>query len=615
MIVPMSKYSFLIYRKEHEAFLERLKSLGVVHIRQNRNTDEIENIKSLLGKKKEIATILTQLEIIRKAEAKDEQQARHSDFVVPQNGEEYVATFLEAQKQIKQLSQKIAANKETISSLSVWGDFDPSIVEKFRKDGLQLQFWTVPANAYNEQWEELFGAVFIGDSQRLFYFVTLSPQELTTKDLPESSLLEVPSRSISDIEAENETLSVRLKEEQLKLSALAQHKEIAQAYQLSLEETYRMDDARLQGVSLFDDQLVVLEGWLPQKKAEAMESALDKEGYAFAEIEIKEGERVPIKLKNNFFARAFEPIIKMHSFPNYFELDPTPFVAPFFMLFFAMCFGDGGYGIILLLAATLIKRKSSPDKQAMMTMLQYLGGATIIVSFFMGTFFGVQYVNIPFLAPFKAFFLSQDNIMIIAIALGLVQIIFAKVIKAVKTTKQKGLKYSVSQFAWAFLILTGVLFFSLPMLKIELPQWVTYAVYGLLALFGIFIVFFNSPGKNPLINVGSAVWTAYNTASGLLGDTLSYIRLFAIGLAGGILGGVFNDLAMQVTGGLPIYIKWLPMLIILALGHAINFGLCLIGAFVHPIRLIFVEYFNNSDYEGGGVEYKPLQKLNTEEVQ
>ncbi|MDO4789734.1 MAG: V-type ATPase 116kDa subunit family protein [Porphyromonas sp.] len=615
MIVTMSKYSFLIYGKEHEAFLERLKSLGVVHVRQNRNTNEIDEIKALLNKKKEVSDILTLSGMLLKAHAKSEGELQVGEFEVPESGEDYVVAFRYTQNQIRQLSNKISANKEILSSLSVWGDFDPSIVEKFRKDGLHLQFWIVPAASYNELWEELYGAVFIGESQRLFYFVTLHPEKLSSKDLPESDAVEVPKRSISDIEAENQALLSDLKTEQDKLVLLAQHTEIAKEYQLTLEETYRMDDARLQGVSLFDDQLIVLEGWLPKQKAQAMETALDKEGYAFAELEIKEGEKVPIKLKNNFFARAFEPIIKMHSFPNYFELDPTPFVAPFFMLFFAMCFGDGGYGIILLIAATLMKKKSAPDKKAMMTMLQYLGGATIIISFFMGTFFGVQYVNIPFLAPFKAFFLSQDNIMTIAIALGLVQIIFAKIIKATKTTKQKGFKYSVSQFAWAFLILTGVLFFSLPLLKIELPQWVDYAVYGLLGLFGVFIVFFNSPGKNPLINVGSAIWTAYNTASGLLGDTLSYIRLFAIGLAGGILGGVFNDLALQVSGGLPIYIKWLPLIIILTIGHGINFGLCLIGAFVHPIRLIFVEYFNNSDYEGGGVEYKPLQKLKTEEAQ
>ena len=104
------------------------------------------------------------------------------------------------------------------------------------------------------------------------------------------------------------------------------------------------------------------------------------------------------------------------------------------------------------------------------------------------------------------------------------------------------------------------------------------------------------------------MWATYGMATGLLGDLLSYIRLFALGLTGGVLGGVFNALAIDMTSSLPIYVRWVPMFLILLAGHGITFALSMISAFVHPMRLTFVEFFKNADYEGGGKEYKPFKK-------
>ena len=110
------------------------------------------------------------------------------------------------------------------------------------------------------------------------------------------------------------------------------------------------------------------------------------------------------------------------------------------------------------------------------------------------------------------------------------------------------------------------------------------------------------------MNIGGGLWGTYNMVSGLLGDVLSYIRLFALGLAGGILGNVFNALALQAGGALPGWIGWLPTLLIMVFGHALNFALCLISSVVHPMRLTFVEFYKNAGFEGGGKEYKPFKK-------
>ena len=135
-----------------------------------------------------------------------------------------------------------------------------------------------------------------------------------------------------------------------------------------------------------------------------------------------------------------------------------------------------------------------------------------------------------------------------------------------------------------------------------------YILYGIGGIAVLGIMFYNSPDKNIFLNIGGGLWNTYGMATGLLGDLLSYIRLFALGLTGSVLGGVFNQLATDLTATLPWAIRWLPMLLILLLGHGINFGLCMISSFVHPMRLTFVEFFKNADFEGGGKAFTPFRR-------
>jgi V/A-type H+-transporting ATPase subunit I len=136
-----------------------------------------------------------------------------------------------------------------------------------------------------------------------------------------------------------------------------------------------------------------------------------------------------------------------------------------------------------------------------------------------------------------------------------------------------------------------------------------YCIYAILGICALFILFYSNPDRKILlVNIGGGLWGTYNMVSGLLGDVLSYIRLFALGLAGGILGNVFNALALQAGGALPGWIGWLPTLLIMVFGHALNFALCLISSVVHPMRLTFVEFYKNAGFEGGGKEYKPFKK-------
>jgi V/A-type H+-transporting ATPase subunit I len=141
-------------------------------------------------------------------------------------------------------------------------------------------------------------------------------------------------------------------------------------------------------------------------------------------------------------------------------------------------------------------------------------------------------------------------------------------------------------------------------LSAEATKYALIAV-GAVSALGIYI--FNDPKRNPLINIGAGLWDTYNMATGILGDVLSYIRLYALGLAGGMLGGAFNNLGLMILGDQPGIVSWIGFVFILLLGHLLNLAMSALGAFVHPLRLTFVEYFKNAGYEGKGEKYAPFK--------
>jgi V/A-type H+-transporting ATPase subunit I len=190
---------------------------------------------------------------------------------------------------------------------------------------------------------------------------------------------------------------------------------------------------------------------------------------------------------------------------------------------------------------------------------------------------------------------------------------FAMVLNIVMTTRAFGLKYALATAGWFIVLATAIATFGLQKLGVEgfeaggmFAPWSTafYAGIGI----GLFLMlFFNSPGKNPLVNFGAGLWATFNRLTGLLGDALSYIRLFAIGLAGGVLAQVFNMIATEISPDVPV-LGQVVTLIILLIGHSLNLFLSTLSAIVHPLRLTFVEFFNNAGFEATERVFAPLKK-------
>ena len=605
MIVKMSKYAFMVYHREYDAFLTTLRELGVVHVKETNSVLDNAELQALLAERKQVSTAIRYCKNLN-SQTKEVTVALARGLTKAE-GLKLVGKLEEMQEKQAQLQAAKVSLEKDIAYMDIWGEFSYANIRRLKKTGFDVTFFSCPTSKYEPKWGEEYNAFLVNNFQSVTYFVTVTKTG-TPIDI-DAERPKMPDRGLAKLHLAMEQLldNIKVLNNQLKEYAAEQYNTLVEL-EKNIQNEFNLSNTLVQTDREAGDKLMLLEGFVPTEEAPAMEVALEKEGYYFQELDIQDGDRVPIKLKNNKFNRLYEPITKMFSLPNYTEFDPTPLFAPFFMLFFGLCFGDGGYGLLVLLACSFFKRKVNPDFKPYLTLFQYLGLAAIIVGTCTGSFFGIALADVPALSKVKDYFVSSDNLMTFSIVIGLVQIIFGKTVAAFKMKAQKGVKYSIAPFAWVFVITALALAFGLPMLNLQLPETVKTVFIGI-AVIGLVVAYlYNSPGKNIFLNFGTGLWNTYNMASGLLGDTLSYIRLFAIGLTGAILGGVFNQLAVDMTEGMNIVLRAVCMLLILLVGHAINIGLCTISSLVHPLRLIFVEYYKNAEFEGGGKEYRPFKK-------
>jgi V/A-type H+-transporting ATPase subunit I len=243
----------------------------------------------------------------------------------------------------------------------------------------------------------------------------------------------------------------------------------------------------------------------------------------------------------------------------------------------------------------------------------FCGGAAMVVGFIMGGLFGTSLAGWKIFEPIKNIFIDSNSMFYVAVGVGIFQVMFAMVLNIVMTSRSFGIKYALATIGWFVVLATCICAFGLQTLGVNgfgegeaFAPWGTafYVCVGV----GLFLMlFFNSPGKNPLVNFGAGLWATFNRLTGLLGDALSYIRLFAIGLSGGILAQVFNTIAVEISPDVPVLGQVVTLIILLA-GHSLNLFLSTLSAIVHPLRLTFVEFFNNAGFEATERTFKPLKR-------
>ena len=592
MITQMKKYTFLVFHREYEAFLEQLREVGVVHITEKAaGMADDAHLQELLAK------------------------AENTRKIIAQGAPDQLLT------EKANLEQRIASTKKEADRMAIWGDFSAERLELLKAAGYTLRYFSCAKKLFQEEW-----GIVVAEDGATVYFVHVSktsePSELLNTVLELCQEQQLNSKSAAELLKDVEGLNGLLVAQNARIELWA--KENIPALEVELKDLQQQIDWKrvtLNTETECDGALKLLAGFCPIDQVPALQEMLAKQDVYYQEEDPTAEDNTPIKLRNNRFTQLFESLTGMYGWPNYGEFDPTPILAPFFLLFFAMCMGDCGYGILLMIIGMLIAKKKLNIAMfdGLGPIITVLGVGTTIVGFFLGTFMGMDLYaaewvpqalkNVMIKGNLELAGSSYDIQMVLALCIGVFHICLAMVVKAICYTKQTGFKENIATWGWTLLIVGGLIVAILGMtvLPAEVFKWTLIAVAGVSAL-GIYI--FNTPGRNPLINIGAGLWETYNMATGILGDVLSYIRLYALGLAGGMLGAAFNNLGLMVMGGSTegATWQWMPFVLILVLGHVLNLAMSALGAFVHPLRLSFVEYFKNAGYEGKGTLYQPFKK-------
>lgn len=589
MIIPMFKYDFLVYYKDHNRFLDGLKDLGVLHIKPYTSdiSPTITDIQAKLKKIRDTKSLLLK-------------QKSDSSFEIkfPQfkSGEQIIEQVeaLQAEKQHLQLTLQNLDN--AISYAEPWGMFSPKTLIELKQNGITMQMYSIAEKLFDPTWKTEYLLEIIHVRTPEIFFVVFQNKE--EKIEIKADRLAWPEKPVGILKDERQQITDRMSAINEELEFIGKSDmDVIHSYEQEVYTQMQIFEAYEQSKKMNEDKVLLLSGFVPQFRQTEIESYCDEFKTLFLCEKVKPNDQPPILLKNKKFPKLYEFIGKLYSLPSYAELDLTPFFAPFFMMFFGLCLGDAGYGLLILIATTIYKTKANPSLHPVLTLGQWLGFATVIFGMVTGTFFGLNLLGetFAFLGPFRKVMMNSNQIFNFALVIGFIQIIFGLCIQIANKVRQFGWKYSVMPVSW-IVILFGIA--DIAILKLT-GSISTYMIYGAIA--GILL--FNDPDISILPRIGKGIWELYGI-TGFVGDLLSYIRLFALGISGAILGLVVNDIALRLLS-----VDWIgPILFVafLIFGHGLNLMISSLGAFVHPLRLTFVEFYKNAGFTGGGKEYKPF---------
>lgn len=663
MIAGIKKYAFLVHHKDYSDLLDSLRKAGVVHITEKRRLDDSSVIQSDLAGLNRYRSAIRQLKMLVPGLSASEQSEEDPEKVLNE--------FESLMKEIEDRKHRIERLRTEAETAMPWGRFDSSVFSKLDGSGWTVSLFSCSKKHFREEWKEEHTIEIISERRSRIYFAVIHRKsEFPDIDAEEEA---IPGRSVTAVLDElkkNEELAAGT-EATVKLNAPLWNKAFLEG---STDLINRIDyhTVEQQAEKYAEDNLYVLEGWVPDDEEEKLKEILEDSDCYFFPAEPSENEKVPVILKNSKFASLFEPITRLYSLPDYRELDLTPFFAPFFMLFFGFCLGDAGYGLFFVIAGFIIKKKVSLKLRPFVTLAQYLGAAAMLFGIISGTFFGINLIdsgyviteqsvirmeeygvpektiselkqlkgisfatrqefsgeltkisgedissaernailksaegNFSIIRSFRHLMQDSLSMFYLAIVLGAIQILFGMVLKIVNISRQRGFRYSLSVIGWVVLLLTLIVFKGGGALKLLDETRVSF-LFNILFVFSLVLIFlFNTPGINVFLRVGNGIWDSYNVITGIFGDLLSYIRLFALGISSSILGFVFNDISSQMLS-VP-YIGWFFFIVLLLIGHSLNIFMATLGGFVHPLRLTFVEFYKNAGFNGGGLDYKPFK--------
>ena len=609
MIEKMKMVHVVSSVSRKQEMLEDLRALGILHLAEKKSASrEITDRFASLSR-----TSMTLSDYVE--DKKDKKDKKESAPVL--SDEEFEPMY---QNVLACLDRKAALTQERgqaaseIERIQEWGEFSPDELKELKNEGYDLHFYRLTKSEYQ---------TIAGDeSVRLIRLAPVDKMETVAVlgKLPatvSATEFTLPEKSLSELKEEIAACDKGLEECEAELKEASVYTSSFQAQMLKTQnaEEFSAADASADG----DDDLVWISGYIPEADIGTFKEAAAKDQWAWAIEDVAEDdEKIPTKVRYNKVSALIKPVFDILGIlPGYREQDISLWFFLFFILFFAMIIGDARYGALILVATVVLHAKTKKMNNILF-LLYVLSVATIIWGAVTGTWFGMEKaMHVPFLkamvipgfANYPEYFnvtatAQQNNIMKFSFTIGAIQMALGSLLAIRKKLSEKDLSW-VSDLGWVIAIICMYLLALYLVIGDNIP---IVPVFGGIGVAFILVVIFGgmAPDKTFAQGLKSGVADAFtvflNTIS-CFGNVMSYIRLFAVGMAGVAISQSFNGIAAGMKG------PWMILGVgVVLIGHALNLVMCFLSVVVHGVRLNVLEFSGQAGLEWTGIPYEPFQK-------
>ncbi len=632
MIVPMKKVSVVILEKEKQEALVKLRGLGVVHL------DRIEGAgEKLAALKEDAASAVRTLSVL--SEIKLPKNHKPDSVPALSDGKfvEKCAEVISLTEQKRFLFDEIASDAAELERFEKWGGVNPADFAYLAEKGIPLVMYEIPADKYSEI-DKSVDTILVNSGKKDVRFLFLSKGSDRPEGLPPEAFAVPPPRcSTNELEAQIEADKKRISEIESELAANTAYIRQITAFKERLEKQIEFENV-YSGMGKEDTgkdtALAWVSGYVPVDGFEKLASAAKQNGWALASDDPAAEDDPPTKLRNNKLVSLIYPLTDfLGTVPGYREFDISGWFLLFFTIFFGMIFGDGGYGMLVVLGAFALIIKTKKEGKSLnpgLGLLLMVGTATVVWGIVTCSWFGLGMDQLPSwikamsVPPLSNAYTQQydgvhsqlttdQNMQIFCFSLALIQLsvahikCFARDVKSLKAVGDLGSLFMLwGMFYIVLLLVVSGTIFSIDRVAAGIPIGTIAVVFvgGGFAMSFIFSNYDGSIGKSVLEsckNIISVILGVVNVFS----DIVSYIRLWAVALAGSAISGTVNQMAGQMWGHAVLF---LAFVVLLAFGHGLNIMLNVLSVIVHGVRLNTLEFSSHLGMAWSGYKYQPFSE-------
>ena len=614
MILPMKKLTLLVLDSEKKAALKTLRNFGAVHVeKEAASSDTLTELQNIYARVQQAEALITESQPKKAEKAKTEALTLNRNDLL-----QAVDEILDLKDQ--EANMHAAINKLTgdIEAYGSWGDFDPEDIRSFEENSIYLTIGELSEKSYAAL-PETIKTVRLAGGKKTVRFAIVSETIDVPVDLPSDfNPLILPDMRLSAMYTERERLQKQLPSFKAKIGArtelLAPLK--AEAKKLAKEIEFETVRAGMEVIPLEKEpiRLARLSGYILAEKQADFAGLAKANGWAFVSDDPAEEDAVPTAMRHNRFVQLLTPLTDfLGTVPGYREPDISLWFLLFFGIFFAMIFGDAGYGGILVILSLIgigkAKAKEQPAPLAMQMFL-YLGVLTVIWGTATCNWFGisVDYIpawlknlSVPAISNATEESIRNANLMQFCFTLGLIQLTIGHIISIVRNIRSPQILGHVGSIAMLCGMYVVVLSLVVSAERYQINQPVMIAIGGGFALNFIFSNYQTGIGQSIVDSLKNII-TMFLGVVNVFADIMSYIRLWAVGLAGSAISATVNQMAGPALGSFLIFLG----VLLLFFGHGLNYIMNVLSVIVHGVRLNTLEFSNHVGLTWAGFKYEPF---------